>query len=580
MSSKARAIDLRRSTDRTLVHLLVNTLLVSVINFTMWFAVTFWVFLETHSVLATGMVAGIFLLTTAASGIWFGSLVDRHGKKTVMQASAVVSLTLYAAAFTLYELTPKQTFANPASLTLWIFIVMTMLGVITGNIRSIALQTLVTVLISEDRRDRANGLVGTTTGVSFLVTSVISGVLVAAGDMFYVLLLAIAVLGVSVAHLALVRVADRPQSSGTPVSERSQPQAEPNKVDLRGTLRLVRGVPGLLALIGFSCFNNFLGGTFMALMDAYGLSLMSVESWGLLWGALSTGFIVGGLAVAKTGLGKSPVRVLLLINVVLWSVTCLFPLRSSVILLTAGMAVYMVLIPYAEAAEQTVLQQVVPFERQGRVFGFAQSVEQAASPLTAFLIGPLTQLIFIPFMTAGAGADLIGGWFGTGPDRGIALGLRPDRHRRAWHHGICATQPTLSAAERPLCRAPRTRSCLLTGFCWAHAGFLGVDQGAFRRDGVGVLVVEPDTAGSEVAELDRLACRHCDAYAPRTVAAAYQLVGSRHPVVEGPDCRNRSVVDVIWQDELDSSAGSVGFDIQGHESISVMSRVGWSSGRA
>lgn len=90
----------------------------------------------------------------------------------------------------------------------------------------------------------------------------------------------------------------------------------------------------------------------MALMDAYGLSLMSVQAWGLLWGALSTGFILGGLAVAKTGLGKSPVRLLLLINIVLWSVTCLFPLQSSVILLTAGMAVYMVLMPYAEAAER------------------------------------------------------------------------------------------------------------------------------------------------------------------------------------------------------------------------------------
>jgi len=81
----------------------------------------------------------------------------------------------------------------------------------------------------------------------------------------------------------------------------------------------------------------------------------------------------------------------------------------------------MLLGPYAEAAEQTILQKVVPYERQGRVFGFAQSVELAASPLTAFLIGPITQLIFIPFMTTGAGADTIGGWFGTGPDRGIAL---------------------------------------------------------------------------------------------------------------------------------------------------------------
>jgi DHA3 family multidrug efflux protein-like MFS transporter len=64
---------------------------------------------------------------------------------------------------------------------------------------------------------------------------------------------------------------------------------------------------------------------------------------------------------------------------------------------------------------------VVPYERQGRVFGFAQSVEQAASPLTAFLIAPIAQFVFIPFMTDGTGARVIGGWFGTGADRGLAL---------------------------------------------------------------------------------------------------------------------------------------------------------------
>ena len=72
-TTKTPALDLRKSTDRAFAHLLVNTLLVSVINYTVWFAVTFWVFLETKSVLATGMVAGIFLVTTAVSGaapIW------------------------------------------------------------------------------------------------------------------------------------------------------------------------------------------------------------------------------------------------------------------------------------------------------------------------------------------------------------------------------------------------------------------------------------------------------------------------------------------------------------------------------
>ena len=106
---------------------------------------------------------------------------------------------------------------------------------------------------------------------------------------------------------------------------------------------------------------------------------------------------------------------------VLWTVTVLFPLRSSIVMLAVGFYVYMLLVPYAEAAEQTVLQKVVPYERQGRVFGFAQSVEQAASPLTAFLISPIAQFVFIPFMTDGAGARTIGGWFGTGTDRGLAL---------------------------------------------------------------------------------------------------------------------------------------------------------------
>ena len=55
------------------------------------------------------------------------------------------------------------------------------------------------------------------------------------------------------------------------------------------------------------------------------------------------------------------------------------------------------------------------------MFGFAHSVEQSAAPLTTFLIGPIAEAFFIPFMTTGAGVNLIGGWFGTGADRGIAL---------------------------------------------------------------------------------------------------------------------------------------------------------------
>jgi DHA3 family multidrug efflux protein-like MFS transporter len=445
---------------RTFHQLLINTLLVSVVNYTVWFAITFYVYLETRSVFATGVVSGIFLVMTAVTGIWFGSLVDHHSKTTMMQVSAIASFLLYAAAFGVYQTVPREEFKDPASVPLWALIVLLMFGVIVGNIRTIALPTLVTVLIEEDTRDKANGLVGTTSGVSFLVTSVISGFLVAVGGMFWVLVMALAVLAAAVAHLSFVRVIPAavqvPDAAGVPPKR---------TVDIRGTIAVVREVPGLTALILFSTFNNFLGGVYMALMDAYGLSLVSVQTWGLLWGALSAGLIVGGLCVARTGLSSNPVRLLLLVNVVLWTVTVLFPLRSSIVLLGAGMLIYMLLVPYAEAAEQTILQKVVPYERQGRVFGFAQSVEQAASPLTAFLIAPIAQFVFIPLMTDGAGARAIGGWFGTGADRGLALvfvltgvvgliasvfALRSGPYRRLSRHFMTASAAPAAADVVPV----------------------------------------------------------------------------------------------------------------------------------
>ena len=396
-------------------HLLANNLIANITNFTVWFALTFWVYIETQSVFATGTIAGVYLVFTAGFGFWFGSIVDHNSKKSAMLGSSVASAGFYALSLALLQLSPEAVFRNPYGLHLWLLVLLVMLGVIAGNIRSIALPTLVTVLIPEDRRDKANGLVGMVTGIGFLTTTVISGFLVAWGGMLATLALALAFTIMAFVHLSFVAV-DEKRVVATP----DQP-AEPKRIDIRGTIAVVAAVPGLFALILFAAFNNFLGGIFMALLDAYGLSLMSVQAWGLLFGVLSVAFIISGIVISRTGLGRNPLRTLLLVNLVVWAACSVFTIQSSIWLLAAGCFVWMLLGPYAEAAEHTVLQKVVPHERQGRVFGFAQSVEQAASPLTAFLIGPLTQFIVIPFMTNGGGADAIGAWFGTGPARGIAL---------------------------------------------------------------------------------------------------------------------------------------------------------------
>jgi DHA3 family multidrug efflux protein-like MFS transporter len=267
-------------------------------------------------------------------------------------------------------------------------------------------------MLFEEGRDKANGMVGATQGIMFSLTSVFSGIVIGFFGMSHALLLALGATLLVLIHTFTLHIDEK---------EIVHVEGIGAKVDFAGTLAVVLAIPGLLALIFFQTFNNFLGGVFMALMDAYGLSLVSVQVWGVMWGVVSFAMIAGSMYVAKRGVGKHPLRTILIINLISWGTCIIFPLAPSIVLLSVGMIVWMLLMPIAEAAEQTVIQNIVPFERQGRVFGFAQSIESMASPVTTFLIGPVAQFIFIPFMTTGAGVALIGDWFGTGQDRGIAL---------------------------------------------------------------------------------------------------------------------------------------------------------------
>ena len=397
-------------------HLLVaNTLIAGTANNFLWFALVFWVYLETRSVIAASVIGGAYMLLYAASGMFFGTFVDRQPRKTSMVLSSVGSLASFMLATLVYFVAPEGSLPSVSQPLTWVFVTLVLAGAISGNLRSIALSTTVTLLVPTERHDRANGLVGTANGVAFALTSVFSGLAIGFLGMGPSLIITVVIAGLVTAHLLTIHI-----DNDTASQDGSDSDGAP-AVDFKGAMRAVRVVPGLLALLLFSTFNNFLGGVFMALMDPYGLELVSVEVWGIMLAIASFGFIVGGLVVAARGLGSNPVRTLLLVNVVLWTITILFPIRSSIIPLVIGFFVYLTLIPVAEASEQTVIQKVVPFQEQGRVFGFAQTIETAAAPLTAFLIGPIAQAWIIPFMTDGAGADAIGGWFGTGPERGMAV---------------------------------------------------------------------------------------------------------------------------------------------------------------
>jgi MFS transporter, DHA3 family, multidrug efflux protein len=398
---------------RTFRQVLVNSLLGGLSTTFLWFAVTFWAYLESKSVIVTSVISGAYGLFAAATGLAFGTFVDRHRKHHTMVLSSAATLFSTALTVPVYQLlrTSETERLSLGDVWLWVLIGLIMAATVIGNLRGIALGTCVSLLVPEPDRERANGMVGATTGVSFVFTSAFAGLAVGQLGMGWAIGISLTLTALTFLHLFTFKI---------PEDAPAKREVGESAIDLRGALESIKAVPGLGWLIALASFNNLLGGVFMSLMDAYGLELVRVEVWGLIFAFTSCGFVIGGLLVSKFGLGGKPLHRLLVGNMVSWTVAMFFPVGASIVVVTIGSLIWLTTMPMIEAAEQSVLQRAVPFERQGRVFGFAQAVESASSPLVALAIGPFASAITIPFMT-GRGGELFGGFLGRGVVGGLGL---------------------------------------------------------------------------------------------------------------------------------------------------------------
>ena len=398
--------------SRTFTGILVNTAMANITTSYLWFALTFWVYLETRNVIATGVIGGAYMLLIALSSISFGTFVDRYRKLAVMRFAAAFTLVMFVLSGVMFLLTPEEALLDLTQPWFWIFTMIILIGAVVENMRNIALSTTVTILIEPDRRANANGLVGMVQGLMFIVTSVLSGLSVGLLGMGWTVVVALVLTALAFGHLLTLRLPEEVRAAAS--------DAE-GGFDLRGSWAAVMAIAGLFALILFSTFNNFIGGVYMALMDPYGLEMFSVEMWGTVFAIGATGFVVGGALIGKFGLGPNPLRTMLIAVAVMGLIGAVFTLREWAWLYIVGIWLYMALVPVVEAAEQTVIQKVVPLPRQGRVFGFAMAFESAAAPITAFLIAPIAQFWIIPYARSSEGAAQLEPLLGEGISRGIAL---------------------------------------------------------------------------------------------------------------------------------------------------------------
>ena len=255
--------------QRSFRAVLINTLIANITTSFLWYCVTFWMYLETRNVLVTAILGGSYMLGTALFGVPFGSWIDRTRKKRVMVVAQGVTAVFFALAAIVYFISPREQLLTLGSLPFFAFIVLLLTGAIMESARSIALGTVVTLLVPDTERAKANGLVGMVAGLGFMITSVVAGLAIGQLGMTTSLLISLVLTAGSLAHMLSVPI---------PEADIVHADGAPKKVDFAGAWGAIREVPALIWLIIFSTFNNLIGGVYMALLDPYGLSLVSVET--------------------------------------------------------------------------------------------------------------------------------------------------------------------------------------------------------------------------------------------------------------------------------------------------------------
>ena len=232
----------------------------------------------------------------------------------------------------------------------------------------------------------------------------------------------------------------------------AEPEPEPARedgssaiVDVRGALECDPRRARSAAAHPAGGVNNLLGGVFMALMDAYGLSLCRRRDVGLPVGRRSAS---RSSSAASSCQGRARIE------------PGAHRAHRQPCQLDRVRHVHAALLDRAAGDRHVRLAAADPGDRggradraaaldpvraPGRVFGFAQLVENAAAPLTAILMAPLAEAVFMPFMTDGRGAD----WIGVVVRHRPGARHRPDLHARRPVIGIVVTLCAWSSRSSP-----------------------------------------------------------------------------------------------------------------------------------
>ncbi|CAN5512374.1 N/A [soil metagenome] len=370
------------------------------------FALSVWVYQQTHSVTKLTFIQFFAMLPMIAFFPIAGALTDRWDRRRVLILSEVGS-----------ALAPLVLAALLAIGRVEIWHIYVCVAVSSGFMafQFPAFSAATTMLVPKDQLGRASGMVQVGVGSAQLLSPILGAVLLSTIGLRGVFVIDIATFVVAIALLASIKI-PRPAAS---IEVRARGALWNEMIYGWGYIFARRGLLSLVLLIGTT---NFVISTVVALAPALLLSFTNARVLGVVLSAAGIGMLVGSVAISVRKGSGSHVRAVFLGTLLCSSGAFAAGLVPSPLFIGVAAFVAAAGWPIVAASSQAIWQRKVPADLQGRVFAMRAMIAMSAGPLAFLISGPLADRLFIPLLVPhGALTGSVGRIIGVGPTRGIGL---------------------------------------------------------------------------------------------------------------------------------------------------------------
>ena len=370
---------------RTFYTLIITQMLSLIGSRTTAIAIGIWIFAETGNASPLLIVAFFAELPQVVGGIFAGWIADKFSRKYVIiisdvgQAIGTVILLLII---------------NTDNFALWHLYLITLFQGFFAIMQEPATGAIVSVLVPENHRDRANGLREIGFNLAGIVAPALAGMLFAIAGLISVMIVDLITFVIAVGVVSLLTI---------PTPEQSEEGLEASqnwRTEMMGGLTFLWRRPALFWMVIYLAFVFFLINGPLTLHIPYLSTMTSSESLiGILLSVVSLGAFAGALTVTVIQNIEHRMRWILWSYMLHGIMFILYGITHNLWFVSVIIFLLMYPLPLAGALFNTILQTKTPADMQGRVFAITGQIFTLTTPLSFLLTAYLVDEILEPAIT-------------------------------------------------------------------------------------------------------------------------------------------------------------------------------------